>query len=107
MRPKIEWAIEGTKQFRKDIDAIVQRLRRDSELDESCSGPSGLAEPVGYRRSRERALALTKLQEAMMWLGMDLKAIAEENPGYLSNPYPTSKDPSSSTIEPTSEGLKF
>lgn len=42
-----------------------------------------------------------------MWLGMDLKAIAEENPGYLSNPYPSSKDPSSSTIEPTSEGLKF
>lgn len=42
-----------------------------------------------------------------MWLGMDLKAIAEENPGYLSNPYPNSKDPGNSTIEPTSEGLKF
>ena len=107
MRPKIEWVIEGTKQFRKDIDAIVQRLRRDSELDKSCSGPGGLAEPIGYRQSRERDLALTKLQEAMMWLGMDLKAIAEENPGYLSNPYPSSKDPSNSTIEPTSEGLKF
>ncbi len=42
-----------------------------------------------------------------MWLGMDLKAIADENPGALANPYPGSKDPAVKTIEPTAEGLTF
>lgn len=53
-------------------------------------------------KSRERSLAITKLQEGMMWLGMDLKRLGE------ANPYPSSKDPSTgSTIEPTADGLKF
>jgi hypothetical protein len=52
-------------------------------------------------------LALTKLQEAVMWLGMDLKAIGEENPGFVTNPYPSSKDPGTTTIEPTADGLKM
>lgn len=52
--------------------------------------------------SRERSLAITKLQEAVMWLGMDLKRLGEVNP------YPSSKDPSTGTaIEPTADGLKF
>lgn len=52
--------------------------------------------------SRERSLAITKLQEAVMWLGMDLKRLG--NP----NPYPSSKDPSTgSVIEPTADGLKM
>lgn len=52
--------------------------------------------------SRERCLAITKLQEAIMWLGMDLKRLG--NP----NPYPSSKDPSTgSVIEPTADGLKM
>ena len=52
--------------------------------------------------SRERSLAITKLQEAIMWLGMDLKRLG--NP----NPYPSSKDPSTgSVIEPTADGLKM
>ena len=42
-----------------------------------------------------------------MWLGMDLKAIGEENPGLVANPYPSSKDPSTATIEPTADGLKL
>lgn len=32
------------------------------------------------RRSRERSLCFTHLQEAVMWLGMDLKAINDANP---------------------------
>jgi hypothetical protein len=52
--------------------------------------------------SRERSLAITKLQEAVMWLGMDLKRLGTENP------YPSSKDPSTGTkIEPTADGLKL
>lgn len=54
------------------------------------------------RQSRERSLAVTKLQEAVMWLGMDLKALNEPNP------YPSSKDPSTGEkIEPTADNLKL
>jgi len=57
---------------------------------------------------REQALCITKLQEAVMWLGMNLKAINEANPGLCGNPYPSSKDPSTGTkIEPTADNLKL
>lgn len=74
--------VPAIKQCRKDIDEIIQKVR---ELD-SC---------------RETSLAITKLQEAVMWLGMDLKRLNEPNP------YPESKDPTSMRIEPTADGLKL
>ena len=43
----------------------------------------------------------TKLQEAIMWLGMDLKRLKEPNP------YPESMNPNSDKIEPTADGLKM
>lgn len=54
------------------------------------------------RPSRERSLAITKLQEAVMWLGMDLKRI-----GNTPNPYPNSKDPTNAIVDPTADGLKL
>ena len=47
------------------------------------------------RKSRSRSTATTKLQEAGMWLGMDLQELNEPNP------YPTSHDPSVKTIDAT------
>ena len=71
------------KDMRKQIDEILQMVK---------VAPS----------SRERSLSITKLQEAIMWLGMDLKRLNEPNP------YPSSKDPSTGTkIEPTADGLKM
>lgn len=71
------------KDMRKQIDEILQMVK---------------VAPA----SRERSLAITKLQEAIMWLGMDLKRLNEPNP------YPSSKDPSTgSKIEPTADGLKM
>ncbi len=78
-----EEEVTKNKQLRKDTDDIIQRIK---EL------PS----------SRERSLAVTKLQEGVMWLGMDLKRLGE------ANPYPSSKDASTgSVIEPTADGLKL
>lgn len=75
--------VVNTKQLRKDIDTLIQRAK---ELE----------------KSREVSLAITKLQEGVMWLGMHLKELGE------SNPYPSSKDPATGTrIEPTSDGLKL
>lgn len=78
-----EKEVTGNKQLRKDTDEIIQRVKE-------------------MPRSRERSLAITKLQEGFMWLGMDLKRLGE------SNPYPNSKDPNTGTkIEPTADGLKL
>lgn len=74
--------VPAIKRLRKHIDEIIQRVR---ELD-SC---------------RETSIVITKLQEAVMWLGMDLKRLNQPNP------YPESKDPTSMRIEPTADGLKL
>ena len=79
----INLEIPKVKQLRKDIDDVIQRVKA---LD-NC---------------REISICITKLQEAVMWLGMDLKRIGE------TNPYPNSKDPSTGTkIDPTADNLKF
>lgn len=55
----------------------------------------------GLPKSRERSLAITKLQESVMWLGMDLKRLNEVNP------YPDSYDPTNAKIAPTADNLKL
>lgn len=71
------------KQLRKDIDSIIQRVKS--------------IEPC-----REVSICITKLQEAVMWLGMDLKRLNEPNP------YPNSKDPNSGNIiDKTTDNLKL
>jgi len=108
MNTEIENIIADTKTFRRDIDKLIQQLKNVTTTDSSVTGTDGQpAKPIGYRTSRERSHALTKLQEAVMWLGMDLKAIGVEYPGYVVNPYPSSKDPSTTIIEPTADGLKM
>lgn len=74
--------VKAVKQLRKDTDEIIQRTK-------DLSG------------SPERTLAYRRFQEGVMWLGMDLKRMGEENP------YPNSKDPSNTKIEPTADGLKL
>ena len=79
----INLEIPKIKQLRKDIDDVIQRVKA---LDD-C---------------REVSICIIKLQEAVMWLGMDLKRIGDINP------YPNSKDPSTGTkIDPTADNLKF
>lgn len=79
----INLEIPKVKQLRKDIDDVIQRVK---SLD-GC---------------REVSICITKLQEAVMWLGMDLKRIGDINP------YPNSKNPSTGTkIDPTADNLKF
>lgn len=140
MDNQIEAEILAVKTLRRNIDISIQQVK-------------------DLKPSRERALAITKLQEGVMWLGMDLKRISEENPqpkptpadlaraAYLrygevtefknfrgeqmphwddltqtiqlawiaaadsrypiANPYPNSKDPSNTVIDPTADGLKL
>lgn len=80
--------IISTKQRRVDIDAVIQSVK---ELPPS----------------RETSITVTKLQEAVMWLGMNLKRINESVPGASPNPYPNSRDISNTKIEPTADNLKL
>ena len=77
------------KQLRKNLDEQLQLLK-------------------GLPKSRERSLSITKLQESIMWLGMDLKRLDEPNP----YPYPDSYSPSNTIlgntkIAPTADNLKL
>lgn len=89
------------KELRRDIDAIIQRLKDAQKFQPGLDDTKS-----NYRHSRERSLAMTKLHEAVMWLGMDLKAINDESGG-AENPYPNSKDPSNTVIDPAADGLKL
>jgi hypothetical protein len=93
--------VSTTKQHRKDLDEVLQRIK--ASIGEGTAD----APASSFRKSRERSLAVTKLQEAIMWLGMDLKAMNEEGVPETENPYPSSYDPNSPKIEPTADGLKL
>lgn len=77
------------------MNEIVENKKLRKELDMLLSQMAALPD------SRERSLAKTRVQEAIMWLGMDLKRLGEQNP------YPNSKDPSNEIVDPTADGLKF
>lgn len=74
--------IKNTKQLRKDIDEAIQRVK-------------------ALNQSRETSLVITKLQEGIMWLGMNLKRLG------ANNPYPQSYNPENTSVEHTADGLKF
>ena len=82
MENQISKDVVADKRLRKALDAHLQTLK-------------------GLSPSRERALAITKLQEAIMWLGMDLKRLNEPNP------YPNSYKPENDIVEPTADDLKL
>ena len=83
MLSNMESEIIKTKQLRKDIDGVLQRVKELSS-------------------TRERSLAVTKLQESIMQLGIHLKALNSPDP------YPESKDPKSRDyVVPTADELKL
>ena len=79
----LEKEIPAIKQLRKESDELIQKVK---EL-EPC---------------RETSIVITKLQEAVMWLGMDLKRLNQPDP------YPSSKNPNTgSIIDLTADGLEL
>lgn len=80
--PSVAIEIVTIKELRRDLDIQLQKLK-------------------GMKLTHERLLSTTKIQEAVMWLGMSLKEIND------TRPYPSSYDPSTTKIEPTADGLKL
>lgn len=84
--------VKECRAWRGRLDDVIQAIK---------SAPS-------ERTSRERSLAITKIQEGVMWLGMDLKAQREEGLHEEPNPYPNSYDGGSDApVAPTADGLKL
>ena len=77
-----EQNVKADKQLRVNLDAELQKMK-------------------ALPKSRETSLSITKLQEATMWLGMDLKRLNE------ANPYPDSYKPENAKIAPTADGMKM
>lgn len=68
-------AIVENKELRVELDSILQKVK------------------TSPRESRERSIVITKLQEAIMWLGMDLKELGDENH------YPNSYNPNNTIVD--------
>lgn len=102
-----------TPVFSKLPEDEQKRMQRQSdgmvEYSKALSDRIAAFAPIDNapnRQSEERFLAITKLKEAVMWLGMDLKAINDESGG-AENPYPHSKDPTNTVIDKTADGLRL
>lgn len=92
-------AIIASKTFRKDADRLLQRMKEHkTRLREylavgACDDPSEVI--------AQHTLSIRDLESCIMRQGMALKYIG--NP----NPYPNSKNPSNTVVEPTADNLKM
>lgn len=92
-------AIIAAKTFRKDADELLQRMKEHkTRLREylavgACDDPSEVI--------AQHTLSIRDLESCIMRQGMALKYIGTPNP------YPNSKDPSNTTVEPTADNLKM
>ncbi len=87
--------------MRLAAEAKEKEIKTDSEQEisdvKACrQSIQGIHDKVAAMpKSRANALVLTKLDEASMWAGKRLQELQAENP------YPTSRDPSITTIDKT------
>jgi len=95
-----EQAIVAAKEFRKEADDLLQRMK-----DHKCLLLAAKDHPFGCVDSGEviaqHTLSIRDLESCIMRQGMALKYIGAPNP------YPNSKDPSNTVVEPTADGLKM
>ncbi len=107
-----EQAIIAAKQFRKDADELLQRMKEHksallTRAHEGKGAADVTIQPHGELFEdineciAQHILSTRDLESCIMRQGMALKYIG--NP----NPYPNSKDPSNTIVEPTSDGLKM
>lgn len=98
--------IIAAKTFRKEADELLQRMKEHGgsliachSIDAKEGDPERFLEPQEV--IAQHTLSLRELESCIMRQGMTLKYIG--NP----NPYPNSKDPSNTIVEPTADGLKL
>lgn len=104
-----ELAITTAKQFRKDADELLQRMK-DHTKQLTINGRMVVAGTEEVTEEQlldvreviaQHILSTRDLESCIMRQGMALKYIGAPNP------YPNSKDPSNTIVEPTADGLKM
>lgn len=104
-------AIAIAKQFRKDADDLLQRMK-EHKINLLTRAHEGRGHAVSIQPHGEtfkdinecvaqHILSIRDLESCIMRQGMVLKNIG--NP----DPYPESYDPASPVVEPTADGLKL
>ena len=96
-----EQAIITSKQFRKEADDLLQRMKAHGLQLRAIGSVSAEGFEDHPEVIAQHILSTRDLESCIMRQGMALKYIG--NP----NPYPNSKDPSNTIVEPTSDGLKM
>lgn len=109
-------AIATAKQFRKDMDDILQRMKahplittEQGSEDLSIVADGGLlsSRTIGemcfayVEAKRQHQLSIEALEHAIMRQGMVLKNIAD------GKPYPESYNPASPVVEPPADGVRL
>jgi hypothetical protein len=93
-------AIQTAKQFRKDADDLLQRMKAHKrELVKSMAGndvSSDMGEVIA-----QHVLSMRDLESCIMRQGMTLKYVGQPDP------YPQSYNPANTVVEPTADGLKL
>jgi len=90
-------AIAIAKQFRKDADELLQRMKQHKTVFREEIA-FGACDDAGEAIA-QHTLSIRDLESAIMRQGMALKYIG--NP----DPYPESRNPDSPVVEPTADGL--
>jgi hypothetical protein len=97
-----EHTITTAKQFRKDADELLQRMKdHNNQLKDLMGAPPPVILEEGGEVIAQHTLSIRDLESCIMRQGMTLKYIGAPNP------YPNSKDPSNTVVEPTADGLKM
>lgn len=99
-------AIAACKTFRKRADELLQDMKahKASLLETSAYGSKPLiaTEALDYNEViAQHTLSTRDLESCIMRQGMALKYIGTPDP------YPQSRNPESSVVEPTADGLKL
>jgi len=89
----------GWEEIEKNAEGVEAEIISDKECRVEID--NALQKVKNLTPSRERSLAITKLQEGIMWLGMDLKRLGNENP------YPDGMNPENANVAKTADGLKL
>lgn len=95
--------ITETKRLRRDLDALLQQVNGHEEY---VRDPRFADAHIGDCLDYSEVIANLKLsqrhiEDGIMRLGMTLKHIGAPNP------YPESKNPDSTAVEPTADGIKL
>ncbi len=97
-----ELAIIAAKTFRKEADELLQRMK-DHGIEVMRFARAN--PETSFENSSEviaqHTLSIRDLESCIMWQRLALNYIGTPNP------YPESKNPSSTVVEPTADGLKM